>query len=66
MNPIDFGCQRSKVKVTMGIIYKCGVRGDATLCVVIFYFDMSSQNSQFFISVTFRSISIDELGLIAP
>ena len=24
------------VKVTMGIIYKCGVRGDATLCVVIF------------------------------
>ena len=27
----------SKVKVTMGIIDKCGVRGDATLCVVIFH-----------------------------
>ena len=24
------------MKVTMGIIDKCGVRGDATLCVVIF------------------------------
>ena len=28
----------SDVKATMGIIYKCGVRGDATLCVVIFPF----------------------------
>ena len=36
MNSIDFGGYRSKVKVTMGIIDKCGVRGDATLCVVIF------------------------------
>ena len=36
MNSIDFGGHRSKVKVTMGIIDKCGVRGDATLCVVIF------------------------------
>ena len=25
-----------RMKVTMGIIEKCGVRGDATLCVVIF------------------------------
>ena len=24
------------MKATVGIIYKCGVRGDATLCVVIF------------------------------
>ena len=31
-----FGCQSSNEKVTMGIIDKCGVRGDATLCVVIF------------------------------
>ena len=38
VNPIDFGCQSSNVKVTMGIIDKCGVRGDATLCVVIFTF----------------------------
>ena len=37
VNPIDFGGHRSKVKVMMGIIYKSGVRGDATLCVVIFY-----------------------------
>ena len=36
VNPIDFGGHRSKVKVTMAIIDKCGVRGDATLCVVIF------------------------------
>ena len=36
MNSIDFGSHKSEVKATMGIIYKCGVRGDATLCVVIF------------------------------
>ena len=36
VNPIDFGGHSSKVKVTMVIIDKCGVRGDATLCVVIF------------------------------
>ena len=36
MNSIDFGGHRSELKATMGIIYKCGVRGDATLCVVIF------------------------------
>ena len=36
VNPIDFGGHSSKVKVTMGIIDKYGVRGDATLCVVIF------------------------------
>ena len=36
MNSIDFGGNRSKLKVTMGIIDKCGVLGDATFCVVIF------------------------------
>ena len=36
VNLIDFGGHSSKVKVTMVIIDKCGVRGDATLCVVIF------------------------------
>ena len=36
VNPFDFGGHSSKVNVTMGIIDKCGVRGDATLCVVIF------------------------------
>ena len=36
VNPIDFGGHSSKVKVTIGVIDKCGVRGDATLCVVIF------------------------------
>ena len=34
--PIDYGGHSSKVKVTMGIIDKCGVRRDATLCVIIF------------------------------
>ena len=34
VNPIDFGGHSLKVKVM--IIDKCGVRGDATLCVVIF------------------------------
>ena len=38
MNSIDFGGYMSKVKVMMGIIDKCGVRGDATLCIAIFDF----------------------------
>ena len=42
VNPIDFGGHSSKVNVTMGIIDKCGVRGDATLCVVIFSLDFLS------------------------
>ena len=37
VNSIDFGGHSSKVKVMMGIIDKCGVRWDATLCDVIFY-----------------------------
>ena len=37
VNPIDFRGHSSKVNVTMGIIDKCGVCGDATLCVVIFF-----------------------------
>ena len=37
VNPIDFGGHCSKVKVTMVTIDRCGVRGDATLCIVIFY-----------------------------
>ena len=37
MNSIDFGGRRSEVKAMIAIIYKCGVRGDATLCVVIFF-----------------------------
>ena len=37
VNPFDFGGISSKVKVTMVIIDKCGVRGYATLCVVIFF-----------------------------
>ena len=36
VNPIDFGGHSSNVKVAMGIIDKFGVRGDGTLCVVIF------------------------------
>ena len=32
MSPSAFGCQRSTVKV----IYKCGVRGDATLFVLLY------------------------------
>ena len=39
VNPIDFGGHSWNVKVTMGIIDKFGVRGDATLCVVIFMFE---------------------------
>ena len=42
VNPIDFGGHRSKVKVRMVIIDKCGVRGDATLCVVIFFKRLSN------------------------
>ena len=36
VNSIDFGGHSSMVEVMIGIIDKCGVRGDATLCVVIF------------------------------
>ena len=36
VNPIDFGGHSSNVNVMMGIIDKCGVRGDVTLCVDIF------------------------------
>ena len=36
VNPTDFGGHSSKVKGRMVIIDKCGVCGDATLCVVIF------------------------------
>ena len=38
VNPIDFGGHSSKVKVMMVIIDKCGVRGDATLCVLYLNF----------------------------
>ena len=37
VNPIDFGGHSSKVEVMMGIIDKCGVSRDATLCIVIFH-----------------------------
>ena len=33
VNPIDFGTQRSKVKVTLVIIVNCWVRGDTKLRV---------------------------------
>ena len=36
MISIDFGGHWSKMKVTIGIIDKCGVRGDAMHCVIIF------------------------------
>ena len=36
VNPIALRGHSSKGKVTMGIIDKYGVRGDATLCIVIF------------------------------
>ena len=39
VNLTDFRCHSSNGKVKMGIIDKCGVCGDATLCVVIFFFD---------------------------
>ena len=38
VNPIDFRGHSSKVKVMMGIIDKCGARGDVPFCVVIFSF----------------------------
>ena len=36
MNSVDFGGHGAKMKVMMGIIDKYWVRGDATLCVIIF------------------------------
>ena len=37
MNAINFGGHRSKVKVTIGVIDKYGLGGDATFCIVWFY-----------------------------
>ena len=37
MSSIDFGGYMSKGKVTIGIIDKCGVRSDASLCVIFFF-----------------------------
>ena len=54
VNLIDFGGHSSKVKVTMGIIDKCGVRGDATLCVVMFTF------SNVVNTIVFMSLSTEE------
>ena len=45
VNPIDFGGHSSNVKVTMGIIDKFGVRGDATLCVVIFVYYIENKHN---------------------
>ena len=36
MNSIDFGVHRSKVKVTMVIIDKCGAHGEA--CLALHYY----------------------------
>ena len=44
----SFGGQRSQLKVRIGIIDKCGVRGDATLCVVIFKFSFPDFSLQSF------------------
>ena len=59
VNRIDFGGHGSKAKVTMGIIDKCGVRGDATLCVVIFtlvaYFVLMSLKKQEAQRATYRA-----------
>ena len=45
VNRIDFWGHSLKVKVTVGIIDKCGVHGDATLCVVIFIFGSISKSN---------------------
>ena len=42
VNPIDL--EVTVHRVTMGIIDKCGVRGDATLCVVIFITNIDLQS----------------------
>ena len=47
VNPIDFGGHSSKVKVMMGIIDKCGMREDATLCIVIYYNVSFNLNKKF-------------------
>ena len=58
MNPIDFEGQRSKVKVTMVIIDKCGMRGDATLCVVIFHFVTVILPSLSMIILSFHNLQV--------
>ena len=46
VNTIYFGGHSSNVKVTMVIIDKCGVRGDATLCVVIFSYTLADSSRE--------------------
>ena len=58
MNPIAFGHQRSKVKVT----YKCGVRGDATLSVVIFILYIVFFCLTVLLSVSDTCISVELIG----
>ena len=61
VNPIDLEVTVQRVKVTMGIIDKCGVRGDATLCVVIFpnYFYLIVQKESKCLGVfVYRDITI--------
>ena len=48
MNPIDFGGQRSKVKVMIGIIDKRGVHGGAMFCIVwISFYNCYRENKLF-------------------
>ena len=48
MNSIDFRVHRAKVKVRMGIIDKCGVRGDAMICIVISYLLIYMMNGHYY------------------
>ena len=64
MNPIEFGGQWSKVKFTMGIIDKCGMRGDAMLCVVWFIFALKLASAMF-VSTDLIS-SVDEIFPTRP
>ena len=60
VNPIDFGGHSSKVKLMMGIIDKCGVHGDTTLCIVIFFH--ATVNS-YFLLVLFNCMKTIRLDL---
>ena len=58
MNSIDFGgyTVRSKVKFMMGIIDKCGMHRDATLCVDIFFSYYVSERPNYSLILPFTQI----------
>ena len=60
--PYYIGGHSSKVKVTMGIIDKCGVGGDTTLCVVYLTFLLRYSCPRYSCAMCYRGQIVALLG----